>query len=109
MFDHAEQARIRAEQILAKVSATLHQKLLVLPVGDFAQTPHQQPVAVVLNKAVPIAAPDHLDNVPARAAENGFQFLNDLAITAYWPIKPLQVAVNDPDQVIESLARGQRN
>jgi hypothetical protein len=37
----------------------------------------------------------HLDDVPARAAEDGFQFLNDFSVAAHRAVEPLQVAVDD--------------
>ena len=53
------------------------------------------------------AAPDHLDHVPAGAAEIGFQLLDDLAVAAHRAVEALQVAVDDEDQVVEPLARRQ--
>jgi hypothetical protein len=58
---------------------------------------------------VPAAAANHLDDVPACAAKIRLQFLDDLAIAAYRSIKALQVAIDDKNQVIESLASRQRN
>ena len=51
----------------------------------------------------------HLDHVPAGAAEDRFQFLNDLAVAAHRTVETLQVAVDDEDQVVEPFARGQRD
>ena len=109
MLDHLEQARIRSEEILPEVGAALDEILLILPVADLAHAPHQQPVAVGLNQRIPIGAPDDLDDIPARAPENRFQFLDDLSVAAHRAIEPLQVAVHDEDQVIEPFTRGQRN
>ena len=78
-----------------------------MTVGDFAQAAHQQPVAIVLEQAVPITAPDDFDDVPSGAAENSFEFLNDFAVAADWAIETLQVAVDDPDQIVEPLTRGE--
>ncbi len=50
----------------------------------------------------------HLDHVPAGAAERRFQFLNDAAVAAHRPVQPLQVAVDHEDQIVELLARSQR-
>ena len=50
---------------------------------------------VVCQQAVPLAAPDDLDYVPTRAAEEGLELLNDLAVTANRSIKTLQVGVHD--------------
>ena len=46
----------------------------------------------------------HLDDVPAGAAEGGFQFLNDLAVAAHRAVEALQVAIDDEDQVVELFA-----
>ena len=109
MLDHLEQPGIAAKQVLTEVGSALHKILLILSVADLAQPPNQQAIAVVLNERVPVCAPYHLDDVPAGSAENGFQFLNDLAIAAHWAVEPLQVAVDDEDEVVESLARSQGN
>ena len=37
------------------------------------------------------------------------QFLHDLAVAAHRPVEPLQVAVDDEDQVVELLAAGERD
>src|SRR5215471_2889194 len=89
MLNHAQQPRIGAEQVLSEVSSALDQEFLVLPVGHFAQTAHQQAIAIVLNEVVPIAAPDDFDHVPSRATENGFEFLNDLAVATHRPVEAL--------------------
>src|SRR5262245_46677018 len=105
MLYHLQQTRICSEQVLAEVCTALNKEFLILTVGDFAQTPYQQAVAIILNQAVPIAAPDDFDDIPTRAAEDRFQFLNDLAVAAHRPVKTLQVAVDDPDQIVELFAR----
>ena len=58
---------------------------------------------------IPVVAPDHLDDVPAGAAEGGLELLDDLAVAAHRPVEALQVAVDDPDQVVEVLARRERD
>ena len=45
-------------------------------------------------------APQDLDDVPARAAKRGFQFLNDLAIAANRAVQALQVTVNDENKIV---------
>src|SRR5271165_2428902 len=109
VFDHLEKARVGAEQVLAEVSSALDKIFLILPVADFSQTPHQQAVPVTANQAVPIRAPDDLDDVPSRAAENRFKFLNDLAIAAHRAVEALKVAVDYEDEVVEIFSRGQRD
>src|SRR6266404_7137526 len=109
MLHHPQQAWIAAKQVLAKICAALYEEFLILAVGDFAQASDQQAVAIVLDEAVPIAAPDDFDYVPSRATEDSFKFLNDFAVAANWPIQALEVAVDYPDQIVESLAGGERN
>ena len=60
------------------------------------------------SKRIPILAPEHLDDVPAGAAEGGFQFLDDFAVAAHRTVEALQIAVDDEDQVVEFLAGAQR-
>src|SRR5215469_14563641 len=86
MLDHAQQPRVRAEQILPEICSAFDQEFLIPSVGNFAQTPHQKAVAIILNQAVPIAAPNHFDYVPASAAEDSLKFLNDFAVAAHRPI-----------------------
>ena len=109
MLHHLQQARIAAEQVVPEVGAALDEIFLILAVGDFAHALDQESVTIVDDEVVPIAAPDHFDHIPARAAENRFQFLNDLAVAAHRPVQALQVAVHDENQVVEPLARGQRD
>jgi len=97
------------KKILPEVRATLNEIFLILSVGDLAHAPQKQAIAIGLNEFVPIAAPDNLDYVPSRAAENRFQFLNDFSVAAYRSVEPLQVAVDDEDQIVEALARSQRD
>ena len=54
---------------------------------------------------IPFRAPNDLDDVPARAAEKPFEFLNDFPIAAHRPVEPLEIAIHDPDDVVEVLAR----
>ncbi len=64
---------------------------------------------VLGEQPIPVGTPDHLDHVPAGAAEDRFQFLDDLTVAADRAVEPLQVAVDDPGEVVELLARGERN
>ena len=107
MLNHFQQSRIGAEEVLPEVSAALDEIFLILAVADLAHALDQQAIAIAPDQAVPVAAPDHLDHIPAGAAENGFQFLNNLAIAAYRAVQPLQVAVHHEDQIVEPLARSQ--
>ena len=107
--DERLQARIAAEEVLADVRARLDRVLLVLAVDDLAEAPHEQAVGVLLEQRIPVAAPETLDDVPAGAAEDRLELLDDLAVAAHGAVEPLQVAVDDEDQVVELLAARQRD
>jgi hypothetical protein len=64
-------------------------------------------VGVLREQRVPVAAPDDLDDVPARAAEERLELLDDLAVAAHRAVEPLQVAVDDEGEVVQLLAGGQ--
>ena len=89
MLNHLQQTGIGAEKVVPEVSAALHEVFLILAVGDLAHPLDQQSVTIILDKAVPVGSPDALDYVPSRAAENGFEFLDDLAVAAHRAIEPL--------------------
>src|SRR5208282_2659619 len=107
MLDHLEQAGIGAEEVLPEIGAALDEIFLVLTVADLAHAFDQETIAIAADEAVPVAAPDHLDDVPAGAAENGFQFLDDFAIATDGTVQTLQVAVDHEDQIVEAFARSQ--
>ena len=107
VLDHVEQPRIGAEEVLAEVGTRLDGVFLVLAVDDLAHPLREQAVVILGEQRIPVAAPQHLDDVPAGAAEDRFELLDDLAVAAHRPVEPLQVAVDDPDQVVELLARGE--
>ena len=92
------------EKMLADVAAIGHRVLLVLAIDDFTHALHQSSVGVALEQRIPIIAPDHLDDVPACTPEGRFELLNDLAVAPHRAVQPLQIAVDDPDQVVEVLA-----
>ena len=102
------QARVSAEEVLAHVGARLDRVLLPLAVEDVGHALHEHAVRVARQELVPLAAPDDLDDVPAGAAEDGLQLLDDLAVAAHRPVEALQVAVDDEDEVVEAL-RGRRS
>ena len=59
-----------------------------------------------MQQLVPVAAPDDLDHVPAGAAEERLQLLDDLAVAADRAVEPLQVAVDDEGQVVQAVDGG---
>ena len=102
--DHLTQARVGSEEVLACVVAVFHRVTLELAVDSGVHAIEQHAVLVLCEQFVPLGTPDHLDHVPARAAEHRFEFLNDLAVTAHRTVETLQVAVDDEDEVVELLA-----
>ncbi len=107
--DQFQQFRVLAEEMLAHISAVLGFVGLVFAVHHFFHAFEQQAGLVLGEQAIPVAAPDHLDHVPAGAAEHAFQFLDDLAVAAHRAVQALQVAVDHEDQVVEVLASGHRD
>ena len=105
VLDHLEQPRVGAEEVLAEVGAGLDGVLLILAVDDLAHPLREQAVVIRREQRIPVAAPEHLDDVPAGAAEDRFELLDDLAVAAHRAVEALQVAVDDEDQVVELLAR----
>ena len=91
--------------MLAEVGARLDGVLLIFAVDDLAHALDEQAVLVLVEQRIPLAAPEHLDDVPASAAERRFELLDDLAVAADRAVEALQVAVDDEDQVVELLAR----
>ena len=107
VLDHGPQPRVAAEEVLPGVSARLDRVGLELPVRRGVHLVDQDPVGVLGQQRVPVPAPDHLDHVPARAAERRLELLDDLAVAADRPVEALQVAVDHEGQVVELLAGGQ--
>ena len=107
--DHLEQLRVLAEEVLAHVGAVARLERLVLAVDGLLHAREQPPLGVAREQLVPARAPHDLDHVPARAAEHGLELLDDLAVAAHRPVEPLQVAVDDEDQVVELLAARHRD
>ena len=62
-------------------------------------------VGVAGEQVVPLAAPHHLDDVPAGTAEEALELLDDLAVAAHRSVEALQVAVDDEGEIVESFVR----
>ncbi len=108
VLDDLAQPRVGAEEVIADVRAVGHRVLLERAVDGGVHLVEQHAVGVALDQLVPLGTPDHLDDVPARAAEHCFEFLDDLAVATHRTVEALQVAVHDEDQIVEALARGER-
>ncbi len=109
VLNHLAQAWIRPEEVLPGIGTGLDGVALELPVDGRVHLVEQHAVAVLREQRVPLRAPDDLDHVPARAAEHRLELLDDLAVAAHGPVEALQVAVHDPDEVVEALAGRQRD
>jgi hypothetical protein len=97
-----------AEEVLEVVAAVLGAERLVFAVGRVGERAKQAVRACRARRAVPVASPQHLDHVPAGAAEERLELLDDLAVAAHRSVEALQVAVDDEREVVEVLARGER-
>ena len=106
VLDELAQARVRPEEVLADVGAAGDRELLELAVERVVHLLDEDAVDVAGEELVPLAGPDHLDHVPARAAEDRLELLDDLAVAADRPVEALEVAVDDERQVVEALAGG---
>src|SRR5439155_531185 len=83
VLDHALQARVGTEEVLADVCAALDRVLLELTVDGAVHLVDEHAVDVAREELVPPATPDDLDDVPARAAEDRLELLDDLAVAAH--------------------------
>src|SRR5439155_17832536 len=109
MADHLRELRILAPEVLADVRARFDRVLLILAIDDLAHPLDEQSIAILREDRIPLAAPQRFVHVPARAAERRFELLDDLTVAADGTVEPLEVAVDDEDQVVEFFARGQRD
>ena len=79
---------------------------LVVAVHGLFHARLQDAVHVAFEQDVPAAAPDHLDDVPVRAAKGAFEFLDDLAVAAHRAVEALQVAIHHQDHVVQLFPGG---
>jgi hypothetical protein len=91
--------------VVAHVPAVVGLIRLVVAVGCDVHQIDQRAIAVGVQQRVPLAAPDHLDDIPAGPAEERLQLLDDLAVAAHRAIQALQVAVDHEGQVVQALQR----
>jgi hypothetical protein len=100
--------RVLGEEMLAVEGAAGRGIGLELAVHRLEEGLLQVLVRVAREERVPVPAPQQLDDVPARAGEEALELLDDRAVAAHRPVETLQVAVHDEHQVVEALARGER-
>ena len=62
-------------------------------------------ILVCFEQLVPCATPYDLGDVPASAAEEGLQLLDNLGVTTHRAVKTLQVTVDDKSQVVQLIER----
>ncbi len=106
--DQLAELGIRAEEVFADVGARLDGVALPVAVERLLHLADQKPADVLGEQLVPLAAPEHLDDVPTGTAEARLELLHDLAVAAHRPIESLQIAVDDEDQVVEAFAARER-
>ena len=102
------QLRVLTEEMFAVIAAVLGRKGLELAVHRLREGLRQGTGGVAGKQAVPVRAPHQLDDAPACACEQGFQFVDHAAVAAHRTVQALQVAVDDPNQVVQLFARRQR-
>ncbi len=107
ILDHVRGAWVATEEVLAHVTARLRLVGLEVAVGGAVHEVTERSVGVVVDERVPLTTPDDLDDVPARAAEERLEFLDDLAVTAHRTVETLKVAVDDEREVVETVVRGE--
>ena len=95
--------------MVADVGAVTDGVTLEVAVDRAVHLVEQDAVVVAGEQVVPRRSPNDLDHVPVRAAEDGLELLDDLAVAPHGTVESLQVAVDDPDQVVELLATGERD
>ncbi len=103
-----EQFGIFAEEMFPRVAARFDDIFLIIAVHRLFHALEQQPGLVAREQIIPVGTPDHLDDVPARAPEQRFQFLDNFPVAAHRTVQTLEVAIDDPDEVVEIFARRQR-
>ena len=99
---------VLAEEIVAVETTVFGGEGLHLAVDRVGEGAHQRAGGVAREQPVPVAAPDQLDHIPAGPRKQLLQLVDDAAVAAHRPVQALQVAVDDPHQVVELFARSQR-
>ena len=103
---HGREFRILAEELFPDKGAVFALEGLVFTVQGFFHTLFQQPLGIPCQKFVPVRSPDQFDDIPSCAAEGAFEFLNDFAVAPDRPVQPLQITVDNENQVIKTFPSG---
>ena len=103
-LDEPRGAGVTSEEMLAHKGAVLGLVGLEIAIGGRVHEVDEGAVAICGEELIPPATPDDLDDVPARAAEQALELLDDLAVAAHRAVEALQVAVDDEREVVELLA-----
>ena len=100
---------IARKEVFAVVMPVGGRELLELAVDGLGHALENPAFAVTGKQHIPVAAPQAFDDVPAGAGKQGLQLLHDVAVAANRAVEALQIAIDDQDQVVQLLARGQRD
>src|SRR5262245_34960445 len=100
MVDQLQQLRIFPEEMSTSITAWLDGVFLVITINSFLHPFQQKTGLVRRQELVPVRPPNHFNDIPASPLENSFKFLDNFAVATNRSIEALQVAVNDPNQVI---------
>src|SRR6185312_8996813 len=106
--DERGKLRSLGKKVIAIVRSIVRRECLELPIYGVRKGPQQCSLSVTSEKHIPIGAPENLEDVPPCAGEEGFELVNDPAVAANRSVEPLQVAIDDKREIVQSLARGQR-
>src|ERR1019366_4445533 len=102
-------ARIATKKVLANIGTAFGFECLVITIGGAVHQIDEGAITISCKEFIPLAAPDDFDDIPTRATENRFEFLNNFAVTSDRTIEALQVAVDNKVEIIESFTRCQTN
>ena len=83
--DELQRFGMLAEEMLAHEGAVVRLVVLVFAVDRLLHDAQENAVLVAREQRIPVRAPDHLDHVPAGAAEVALELLDDLAVAAHRP------------------------
>ena len=101
--NHLSQARVGAKEVFANIVSVFDGVALELAINGGVHLVEQHAIFVLCEQVVPLRTPNNFDDIPTSTAEHCFKFLNDFPVATHWPVKTLQVAVDDKHQVVKVL------